>query len=182
VKYKGDAICWVCGKSECHSSKHPPEEKEKARKLVRQRLVSMLAEEQDASHSSEGSESADESEAEKGHSHTLFTSWTNISTAFSLLQNRAYEAVPFVGVVLDVICSHSCTASVSQCLAYYHFFGIKHKICEDATVFNTSGGNVKVFGRANIFVPMAPIQDIVVLKKNFSTRFRQHPSFLAWRS
>jgi hypothetical protein len=163
-KYKGDAICWVCGKSECHSSKHAPEEKEKSRKLVRQKLTSMLAEEQQASHSSEGSESADESEAEKGPSHTLFTSWTNTSTAFSLLQNRAYEAVPFVGVVFDKGCSHSCTASVSQYLAYCHFVGIKPKICEDATVFNTCGGNVKVFGRANIFVPMAPIQDIVVLK------------------
>jgi hypothetical protein len=53
---------------------------------------------------------------------------------------------------------------VSQYLAYCHFVGIKPKISEDATVFNTSGGNVKVFGRADIFVPMAPIRDIVVMQ------------------
>ena len=162
-RYAGkDKKCWVCGKDGCHSSKHQKHERQR----WRDRLQSMLTEALDSDDESEMKDSED------GHEDNEFEyadggcfSTVLQSTTF-LLARGANPACAhdFLGIALDTACTHLCTVSREQYLAYCRYTGQKSKIDhKQRGLFNTSAGRVESIGTAAVSIPFKPLVEVLVL-------------------
>ena len=164
-KYAGKSkICWVCGEPDCHSSRHPREERIKERARLCTFATEALGSENESTEEEKSENQDTDSNGDDAESSSFATSLHAASFLFRVGINPA-KASDFVGLVLDTGCSKVCTSSEQQYRAYCRYTGQKPSIVKEmAKVFNTSAGAASSIGVAKVVIPFGKLSPALMLE------------------
>eukprot|EP00171_Calliarthron_tuberculosum_P004994 IDg4994t1 len=151
----GDTICWVCGKDGCHSTKHPKEERSNRRNQLRSYMTEALASSEEEI-DGERNESEDDG-ADPQEEVASFITTLQVGSFLMRKGANPAEAHEFLGIALDTCCTHYCTSSKEQYLAYCSFTGQRAELKSSNVKFNTSAGIVESIGTAVVHIPFGKL-------------------------